>query len=76
MILQKLVMALIAAHTLNQLIMAYNHHTTDYWSIFWPYLIGFAAAALAGQILIDLGLYILSKLETRVRRLSEVLDEL
>ena len=67
MILQKLVMALIAAHTLNQLIMAYSHHTTDYWSIFWPYLIAFAAAALAGQIFIDLGLYILSKLETRVR---------
>ncbi len=67
MILQKLVMALIAAHTLNRLIVAYNQHTSDYWGIFWPYLIAFALVALAGQILIDLGLFILSKLETRVR---------
>jgi len=67
MILQKLVMALIAAHTLNQLIIAYNQHTADYWSVFWPYLLAFGAAAIAGQLLIDLGLYLLSKLETRVR---------
>ncbi len=67
MILQKLATGLIAAHVLNKLIVAYNDHVTNYWPIFWPYLLAFAAVAIAGQLLIDLGLFFLSKLETRVR---------
>jgi ATP-binding cassette subfamily B protein len=67
MILQKLAMALIAAHVLNKLIVAHGQHTTDYWPIFLPYLLAFIVVAIAGQLLIDLGLLLLSKLETRVR---------
>lgn len=67
MILQKLILALIAAQTLNQLIIAHNAHSTDYWSIFQPHLITFAIVAIMAQVLIEVGLLLESKLETLVK---------
>lgn len=69
MTLQKLILALITAKAINKLVQlhAAGNHTTDYWSVFWPYLALFIATAIIAQGLIDFGLYLLSRLETTVR---------
>jgi ATP-binding cassette subfamily B protein len=67
MVLQKLLMALVAASALDQLVEVYNTGEQDYWPIFIPYILLFLAAGAAGQLCVDLGLYLLSKLETKVR---------
>jgi hypothetical protein len=67
MTLQRLILALIASRALNRLVAAYQSNTTDYWHIFTPYIVAFAITAIVAQMLIDGGLYLLSKLETKVR---------
>jgi len=67
MTLQRLVLALIVSKALNRLVAVYQTNTTDYWHIFTPYIVAFVLVAIAAQALIDSGLYLLSKLETRVR---------
>jgi ATP-binding cassette subfamily B protein len=67
MVLQKLLMALVAARALDKLIVLYTSGATDYWPALLPYLIAFAAVGIVGQVFIDGGLLLLSKLETRVR---------
>lgn len=67
MTLQRLILALIVSKALNRLVAAYNEHTTNYWHIFTPYIVWFVVVAILAQVLIDFGLYLLSKLETRVR---------
>jgi ATP-binding cassette subfamily B protein len=67
MVLQKLLMALVAASALDKLIEVYGTGEQDYWPIFIPYILLFIAVGVAGQICIDLGLFLLSKLETKVR---------
>ncbi len=67
MILQKILLPLIGALALDKLIATYGAATGDYWSLFTPYTIGFAAVAVLGQVCNDIALWLLSKLETRVR---------
>lgn len=67
MTLQRLILALIASKALNRLVAVYQSNTTDYWHIFTPYIVAFVIVAILAQVLIDGGLYLLSKLETKVR---------
>jgi ATP-binding cassette, subfamily B, bacterial len=67
MILQRLALGLIAAQALNKLVAVYNQPDITYWHTFWPYLVSFVAVGLISQALIDYGLVLLSKLETKVR---------
>ncbi len=67
MILQKITLPLIGALALDKLIANYGMHPADYWAIFAPYLIGFAVVAVLGQVCNDIALWLLSKLETKVR---------
>jgi ATP-binding cassette, subfamily B, bacterial len=67
MILQKLILALIAARALDRLIAIHASGQQDYWPIFLPYLGAFLLVGILGQTCIDLGLLLLSKLETKVR---------
>lgn len=67
MVLQKIIMPLVGALTINALVASYGAHTTDYWPIFTPYILWFAGVAIAGQICNDAALFLLSKLETKVR---------
>ncbi len=67
MTLQRLVLAIIASKALNKLITIHDTHEVNYWHIFTPYLVAFLAVALVAQILIDIGLIGLTRLETRVR---------
>jgi len=78
MVMQKLGMPLIAAAAIDQLIKSVNTNTTDYWPIFAPYLIGVAVTGVIAQLLIDLALVFLSKMETKVRPIlqNEIFDYL
>jgi len=67
MVLQKIVLPLIAAHVINVLIATHAAGTTGYWPVFAPHLGLFAVIAVAAQICNDGALYLLSKLETKVR---------
>jgi ATP-binding cassette, subfamily B, bacterial len=67
MVLQKIGLPLIVAHVINLLVGMHAAGTTDYWSTFLPYLGLFAAVAIIAQILNDVALLCLSKLETIVR---------
>lgn len=65
--LQKIIAPLITARALNDLIRLYGHSGVDYWTIFAPYILLLAVLLLAAQALNDLSLYLLSRLETKVR---------
>lgn len=67
MILQKIGLPLIAAQLINALIATHAAGVTDYWPVFLPYLSWFATVAIVAQLCNDGALYLLSKLETRVR---------
>lgn len=66
MILQKIIVPLIAAFTLDKLVAAHLAGTGDF-ATFTPYIIAFALAAILGQAFNDIALVLLSKLETLVR---------
>lgn len=66
MILQKITLPFIGALALDKLISMYGAGG-DYWAVFSPYLIGFAVVAVTGQACNDIALWMLSKLETKVR---------
>jgi ATP-binding cassette subfamily B protein len=67
MTLQRLILTLIVSKALNRLVAVYHEQTTNYWHIFTPYIVWFVIVAIAAQVLIDFGLYLLSNLETKVR---------
>ena len=67
MTLQRLILALIVSKALNRLVEVYQEPSGNYWHIFMPYILTFIAVAALSQVFIDLGLFLLSKLETRVR---------
>jgi ATP-binding cassette subfamily B protein len=67
MTLQKIIMPLVIAQALNKLIGLYGQTGQNYWSIFTPYIIALVALFFAAQLLNDGSLWLLSKLETRVR---------
>lgn len=67
MTLQKIVLPLLVAHVINELIAANAKGTTDYWPIFIPFLGLFALVMIVAQVLNDVALLTLSKLETKVR---------
>ena len=67
MVLQKIGLPLLGAHVINTLIAAHNAGTTDYWPVFAPYLALFAVLVVVAQACNDGALYLLSKLETKVR---------
>lgn len=67
MALQRLILALIAARALNKLVHIYDQPSLNYWDEFGSYLIAFVVVGVLAQILIDVGLLLLSKLTTHVR---------
>lgn len=67
MVLQKIVMPLIVAQAINKLITLHTQGASEYWPIFWPYLVTFAIVAIVAQLFNDAALMLLSKLETTVR---------
>jgi ATP-binding cassette subfamily B protein len=67
MVLQKLIMALIAAKALDKLIAVHASGAQNYWPTFLPYFIAFTIVGILGLAFIDTGLLLLSKLETKVR---------
>jgi len=67
MSLQRLILALIASKALNHLIAVHNDANVNYWHEFGPYLLAYAIVGIAAQLLIEMGLYLLSHLETAVR---------
>jgi ATP-binding cassette, subfamily B, bacterial len=71
MIMQKLVMPLIAARAIDLLVQYSTQPVDNYWMAFLPYIVGVSAAGLSGQALIQGGLWLLSRLETRVRPLIQ-----
>lgn len=66
MIVQKIILPIIGAFALDKLIAAYGTHT-DFWPTFGPYFVSFAILAVTAQVLNDLSLWLLSKLETKAR---------
>ncbi|EDK72318.1 ABC transporter-related protein [candidate division TM7 genomosp. GTL1] len=69
MILQKIIVPFIGAQAIDLLVKQVNGHSLDYWPMFLPYLAGVLALGLVALALIDLGLVLLSRLETKVRPL-------
>jgi len=67
MILQKIMLPLLGAHVINVLVAANAAGTTNYWPLFAPYLGLFALLVIVAQSLNDGALWLLSKLETKVR---------
>lgn len=65
--LQKIGLPLLVAHVINLLVNANAAGSTDYWTIFAPYLALFAGLVVVSQALNDGALLLLSKLETKVR---------
>ncbi len=72
LILQKLGLPLIAAKAINKLIVEDRSGAAITWTGFMPYVISFVAVAIVAQILIDIGLVSISRLETRARAGLEV----
>ena len=64
MTLQRLILALIVSKALNRLVEVYQEPSGNYWHIFMPYILTFIAVAALSQVFIDLGLFLLSKLNT------------
>jgi len=67
LMLQKLALPLIAARALAKLLALSAAHEPLAWHMFTSYFIAFVMTALVAQGLIDLGLVLLSKLESAVR---------
>lgn len=67
LILQKLGLPLIAARAINLLIQQDRSGQAIVWNGFIPYIITFTVVAIAAQVLIVIGLYNLTKLETKAR---------
>lgn len=67
MVLQKLIVALVASKALDRLVQVYPDNPENYLSIFLPYIISIFIVGVAATLLIDMGLLLLSKLETKVR---------
>lgn len=67
LILQKIAMPLVVAQAINHLIAVHTQPHLDYWREFTPYFWWFIGLLVVSQVLLDTGLLLTSKLETRVR---------
>jgi ATP-binding cassette subfamily B protein len=64
MSLQKLILPVIIAQTLDELLKATANPPANYWSLFLPHLLAFLVVAAIAQVFVFLGLFTLSRLET------------
>lgn len=67
LVLQKIIMPLVVAQAINHLIAIQSAAHIDYWHEFLPYFGVFFALLVVSQALLDYGLLLVSKLETKVR---------